>query len=130
MKQVLFILLITIMLLALSACGSKSQSTARKFFDAMEKQDFEGAKEYVTAEGQELLNMMQSFSDNMSEEQKAGYEKLKYNILKTVEEGDSATVTFEQWDVKSPEEKDVHEIKLKKINGSWKVDFAKEDIDK
>ncbi len=130
MKKVFFILLITITLLALSACGSKPQSTARKFFDAMENQDFAGAQKYVTDEGQELLNMMQSFSENMSEEQKAGYEKLKYNILKTVEQGDSATVTFEQWDENNPEDKNVHEIKLKKIDGSWKVDLAKENIDK
>jgi hypothetical protein len=130
MKHIAYILLIAMALLALTACGNKVENAAKSFFDAMERQDFEAAKAYTTEQGQQLLSMMQSFAENMSEEQKEGYEKLKYNILETVEDGDSAIVTFEQWEVNNPEDKDVHELKLKKIDGSWKVDLAKEDLDK
>lgn len=130
MKKLIYILLIAVVLLALTACGSKAEKSAKEFFNAMENQDFAAAKNHTTEQGQQLLTMLESFTENMSDEQKAEMTKTKYNILKTVEKDDSAIVTFEQWDVDSPEDKDTHELKMTKIDGAWKVDLAKEDLDK
>jgi len=130
MKKVLYILLILLALLALSACGNKAEKAARNFFDAMENQDIAKAKTYTTEQGQQFLSMLESFSASMSDEQKAEMEKMQYTILETVEDGDTALVTFEQWEVDSPDDKETHELKLIKVDGSWKVDLAKDDLDK
>ncbi len=130
MKKFYYILLIVLALLALSACGNKIESTARSFFDAMEKQDIAKMKDYVTEEGQQILTMAEAFTAEMSEEQKDGMEKMKYKILETTEDGDNAVVSFEQWEVDNPEDKETNELKLTKIDGEWKVDLSKEDMDK
>ncbi|MCB5253361.1 MAG: DUF4878 domain-containing protein [Candidatus Cloacimonadaceae bacterium] len=130
MKKLVYVFLIGLTLLALTACGVKAEKSAKEFFNALEKQDFEGAKKHTTEAGQQLLTMVESFAENMSEEQKAELSKTKYNILSTVEDGDNAVVNYEQWEEDSPEDKVTHELKMIKIDGAWKVDLAKEDLDK
>ncbi|MCB5264662.1 MAG: DUF4878 domain-containing protein [Candidatus Cloacimonetes bacterium] len=130
MKRLVYILLISLALFALAACGAKSEKPARAFFDAIENNDFAAARKHTTEQGQQLLEMLESFAENMSEEQKTEMKKTRYKILKTVEEEDSAIVTFEKWNTDSPDEKNIHELKMKKIDGTWKVDLAKEDLDK
>ncbi len=130
MKKLFYILLIVLVLLALTACGAKPEKTAKAFFDAMENHDFATAKAHTTEQGQQLLEMIESFSENMSEEQKDQMKKAKYNILKTVQTDDTAIVSFEQWETDTPEDKSVHALNMVKIDGTWKVDLAKEDLDK
>ncbi|MCB5270823.1 MAG: DUF4878 domain-containing protein [Candidatus Cloacimonetes bacterium] len=130
MKKLFYILLIAVALLALAACGAKSEKPARAFFDALENHDFTTAKSHTTEQGQQLLEMLESFAESMSEEQRTEMNKTRYNILKTVEDKDSAIVTFEKWETDRPDEKSVHELKMVKIDGIWKVDLAKEDLDK
>ena len=130
MKKLVYILLIALALLVLAACGAKSEKPARAFFDAIENHDFAAAKSLTTEQGQQLLEMLESFAQSMSEEQRAEMNKTRYNILKTVEDKDSAIVTFEKWETDSPDEKSIHELKMIKIDGVWKVDLAKEDLDK
>lgn len=130
MKKTVYILLIVVTLLALAACGSKPNHTARAFFDAIENQDFATAKKHTTEHGQQLLEMIESFAENMSENQRSEMNKTKYKILETVEDKDSAIVTFEQWGEDSPDNKNVHTLRMKKIDGNWKVDLAKDDLDK
>lgn len=130
MKKFVYVLLIVVTLLALTACAAKAEKTAKAFFDALENQDFASAKKHTSERGQQLLTMIESFAENMSEEQKAEMGETRYKVLKTVEEKDSAIVTFEQWQEDRPDSKAVHEIKMKKIDGTWKVDLNKEDLDK
>jgi|SRR5690554_2124201 predicted small lipoprotein YifL len=130
MKRFLYIILIIMALVALSACGKPAEKTARNFFDAMEQQDFAKAKNFVTEEGQELLTMIESFANSMSEEQKDEMVAMRYNITEVIEEGDAATVRFQQWEVENPDNIQDQELKLVKVDGNWKVDLAKDDIDK
>ncbi|MCK9584642.1 MAG: DUF4878 domain-containing protein [Candidatus Cloacimonetes bacterium] len=160
MKKLFYIFLIAVTLMALTACGpkaerdtanfftafvskveqtagsfmavfsSKAEKSAKAFFKAIEHSDFTSAKEHTTEQGQQLLGMFESLTESMSDAQKAEMNKTKHKILKTVVEGDSAIVTFEQWETDAPEDKNVHELKMKKIDGAWKVDLAKEDLNK
>lgn len=130
MKKLVYTLLIAIALLALAACGAKSEKQARAFFDAIESHDFAAAKSHTTEQGQQLLEMLESFAESMSEEQRAEMNRTRYKILKSVEEKDSAIVTFEKWETDTPDEKSTHELKMVKVDGNWKVDLAKEDLDK
>nr|MDK2851108.1 hypothetical protein [Candidatus Cloacimonadota bacterium] len=130
MKRLLYIILIILALMALSACEKSSEKTARNFFDAMEQQNFAEAKKYVTQDGQELLSMIETFANSMSPEQKDEMIAMRYKITEVVEQGDSATVRFQQWELNNPEEIQDQELKLVKVDGDWKVELAKDDIDK
>ena len=75
MKRLVYILLISLALFALAACGAKSEKPARAFFDAIENNDFAAARKHTTEQGQQLLEMLESFAENMSEEQKTEMKK-------------------------------------------------------
>jgi hypothetical protein len=129
-RKIFILLLILLALIGLAACGNKPENTAKAFFKALEIQDFELAKKLATPEGQELLSIIQSFSENISEEQKAELMSTRYQVLKSTIDGDVATVQYEQWDTKTPDQKETHSLQMKKLDGAWKVHFVKDDIQK
>lgn len=130
MKQISILLLIIIAMIGLAACGNKPKATAKAFFKALETQDFEAAKKLATPEGKELLSIIQSFAENVSEEQKEEMKSTRYQVLSSSVDGDIATVQYEQWNTDSPDNKESHSIQMKKIDGAWKVHFVKDDIQK
>lgn len=130
MKQISILLLIIIAMIGLAACGNKPEATAKAFFKALETQDFEAAKKLATPEGKELLSIIQSFAENVSEEQKEEMKSTRYQVLSSSVDGDIATVQYEQWNTDSPDNKESHSIQMKKIDGAWKVHFVKDDIQK
>lgn len=125
MKKLILAILVIVTLLALSACGKKPENTARAFLDALEKHDFAAAKQLATEDSQALLSMAESFVNEMTAEQKTEMDQKGYEITKTEVDGDSAVVTFEEWDVENPSEKKTNTLNLVKIDGDWKVKVEK-----
>jgi len=130
MRNLRILLLVFLALVGLTACAKKPEPVAKAFFKALENQDFEAAKKLSTQEGQQLLSLIQSLTENVSEEQKAELLNTKYQVLDTIVDGDNATVTYERWEADSPESKESLTIQLKKIDGDWKVHFVKDDLQK
>lgn len=130
MRKILIAILVVIALFTLTACGNKAEKTAQSFLNAMEKHDFTAAKELATSDSQQLLTMAESFVSAMSEEQKSGMDKMKYQIKETKVTGDSAVVIFDEWDEKTPDSKKENELKMIKENGNWKVKLEKDKMSK
>jgi len=63
----------------------------------------------------------------MSQGQKSNYNKLKYTVTKVEEDGDSATVDYDEWRIGSPETKRSATTSMVKEEGKWRVDYYKED---
>lgn len=125
MRKIFIALLVLTALLVLAACGSKPETTAKAFLSALEKMDFEAAKKHATKDSQELLTMAQSFVSSMPAEKKGDIEKKKFNITGTKIDGDTAVVTFEEWEEKTPDAKKTNELKMVKEDGKWKVKVEK-----
>lgn len=130
MKKIIIASMVLLILFALSGCGKKPEKTAQQFFTAMEKHDFEAAKKLVTKNSEELLTIAQGMVSQMSEEQKQEMANMKYNILDTKISGDSAIVSYEEWDTADPSAKKTKEMKMVKEGGDWKVNLDKESLDK
>ncbi len=125
MKRLILAILVIVVLLAVSACGKKPETTARAFLDAVAEHDFAKAKELATEDSQALLSMAESFVNEMSDEQKTEMEKKEYAITKTEIDGDNAIVTFEEWELSKPDQKKTNTLNLVKIDGDWKVKVEK-----
>ncbi|MCK9557897.1 MAG: DUF4878 domain-containing protein [Candidatus Cloacimonetes bacterium] len=130
MKKISILLLVIVALLGLAACGNKAESTAKSFFNALENQDFDAAKKLTTEEGQQLLTLVEGFAQSAGEEQIADMKKNKYEVVETVIDGDSAVVKYRQWNTDKPDEKEDHDLQMKKVDGAWKVHFVKDDVQK
>ncbi|MCB5259917.1 MAG: DUF4878 domain-containing protein [Candidatus Cloacimonetes bacterium] len=130
MKKMIILLLVMVAIFALAACGNKAESTAKAFFKALENQDFDAAKKLSTDEGQQLLNFLQEFSKNASEDQLSELKNTRYEILETVIEGDSAVVKYKQWNTETPDKIENHDLQMQKVDGAWKVHFVKDDVQK
>lgn len=130
MKKMIILLLVMVAIFALAACGNKAESTAKAFFKALENQDFDAAKKLSTDEGQQLLNFLQEFSKNASEDQLSELRNTRYEILETVIEGDSAVVKYKQWNTETPDKIENHDLQMQKVDGAWKVHFVKDDVQK
>lgn len=130
MKKLLIVILLIATLMAIAACNSKAkhpETTANAFLTAMEKKDFENAKNLATPESEGMLELIGSFMSSMNEEEMGTFE---HKILETVVEGDSARVSYEMWTTQSPDQRELQEIKLIKSDGKWKVSLEKGDIAK
>ena len=125
MKKLILAILVIVVLLAVSACGKKPETTARAFLDAVAKHDFAAAKQLATEDSQALLSMAESFVNEMGDQQKTEMQEMEYAITKTEVDGDKAIVTFEQWEVSKPAEKKTNTINLVKVDGDWKVKVEK-----
>ena len=133
MKRIIIAILVIASLLLIAACGSKAsgpEKTAQAFLDALENYDFTTAKSLATEESQGLLTMAEGFIGQMSDTDKEELDKKGYKIIKTEIEGETAVVTFEEWDVNDPETKKTNTLDLVKVDGDWKVKIEKENADK
>ncbi|MDP2172686.1 MAG: DUF4878 domain-containing protein [Candidatus Cloacimonadaceae bacterium] len=130
MKKTIIALLVLIVLIALVACGNKADKVARKFFDAMDKKDFTAAKQYASKQSQELLTFAEQFMKNLNEDQKGDMDDMKYNIVETKIEGETAIVTYEQWKKSDPGNKQSKTLNMVKEDGEWKVKLDKGNVGK
>ncbi len=127
MKHIIVAMLLVATLLALTACGAKPEKTAQAFFKAMETHDIAAAKKLATQDSQALLSMAEGFLTEMSAEQKAKLDKMKYNIIETKVDGETAVVSYEEWEASSPEAKKTKTLNMVKEDGAWKVKVEKEN---
>ncbi len=126
MRKLSTILVIVIVLLTLTACGKKPETTAKSFLNAIESKDFEKAKEYTTEEGKQLLTMVASMSESMGTDK----DEVSFKIIDTVVKGDSAVVKYEEINAGKTDSKKIQELQMVKIDGDWKVHLSKENAEK
>jgi len=126
MKQIMLIALVFIGFLLLAGCGTKPQDVAQSFFAAIEQQDFNMAKQYVTQDSQNMLEHLRTlYADNQRAESE-GLAKMVFKIQSTKVDKQIATVTFQgdkNWK-KGPiasDETTTQEVKMVMENGMWKV---------
>ncbi|MEO8852565.1 MAG: DUF4878 domain-containing protein [Ginsengibacter sp.] len=123
------IILTTATLLLIIIAGCKSGTTGNpkevlnKFFSALSKKDFDGAKKFATKDSDGMISMMQMGMQHMQGMNNSHSDKMleminNMNMGDAVINGDTATVTVT--DKKSNESTD---FLLKKENGDWKVAF-------
>lgn len=129
MKKFFWLFMVLVLLFTLSACEKKPAKVARGFLEAMNSHDYEAAKELSVESGHELLDMIASFSEGVSEEDRKDNDT-EFKIIKTVVQGDSAFVTYQTWSKSEPDSISTIEMPLVKENGEWKVNFSKDSLDK
>jgi hypothetical protein len=127
MRKLVIIILLISSLLAVAACAKKANPTAKAFFMALESKDYKAAEKLGTEKSQRYIRSVADMYNNMSQGQKRNYDKLKYTVTKVEEDGDSATVTYDEWRIGSPETKRSRTTSMVKEEGKWKVDYYKED---
>lgn len=123
MKKLLVIALVLIGLLVLAGCAKKADATAKAFFKAVEYQDFAGAKKLSTEKTQGMLTFVEEMYKGMPDNQKSDYKKIKYTVTKVEEDGDKATISYDQWKVGEPESKKNMTAGMIKEDGKWRVDL-------
>ena len=115
--------LLSLLLMTLAGCSANSpEKVAEKFFTAMNNEDFEEAKKYVSEESIKMFDFVVSMASMAGEQEGARVEKAKnapVKVLRTEmsEDGNSATVYFEAAEGEEPEKVDLKKDK----NNDWKV---------
>ncbi len=106
--------------------GSGPKSVAENFLKATQAEKFDDAKKYCTDETGKLLDMMSSFAKMGDKDKKEKKEEKKFTMGEEKIDGDNASVTYKM------EGKDAVEqtIKMKKVEGKWKVAISKDDMSK
>ena len=106
----------------ISSCGGNDNPTsvAEKYFNAINAQEFEAAREYGTQETVNLLNMLIAFK-KMSVD--STFQEVKYEILREKITGENAIVYYKE-QAKEGELK----LPMVKVDGKWKVIQTKESI--
>jgi hypothetical protein len=109
------------MLFMVSCSGSSGpEATATDFVNALMKKDWEKAKTLSTEESASTIDMIKGFAQNTPDSAAV----MKFEIVKekTKIEGDGASVVAKDENgLEMP-------MKLKKIEGKWKVDYSMEAI--
>lgn len=122
MKKIL--IMIPVILFVLAGCNSAGTSGNPKqvlssFFEALSKKDVQSAKQYVTADSEGMLNMMQMSIKNMeSPDGTNQFNPDKITIGEAKIEGDEAQVP-----VTEKASGETVNFILKKEKGDWKVAF-------
>jgi len=124
MSRYLIVALIVIAIL-FAACGKKPQPVAQKFFAAIEKQDFEGAKQYATKDSEKLLDFIKAMYDKMKPEQKEEMDKKTFKVSNVTVQGDTAIVNYQEISSDDPGNPASKQLKMVKENGDWKVKLEK-----
>lgn len=123
MKKILNVSLVLALILAMS-CGSSDISEIKevssKYLKAMSQLDFETAKKYGTSNTQSMLSIAESASSYLPEDKlklaKREIENLEFEDVDI--DGNKAVVHFST-DLKKNEK-----LRLKKVNGKWKVNMS------
>lgn len=119
MKKLFSLVIVAIVIVAVSACGNKSNSpeaVAEKFLNHLNKKEYAEAKKLGTEQTKQMLDMMESFSGmgNKTEAKEVKIENLK---CETTEDKAKCTYTAEGKN---------ETIDLVKQDGNWLVDMKKE----
>ena len=101
--------------------GGDPKPVLINFMEALNRQDFEGAKKYATAESASILDMTKGMGAKKDSTGKFDLSKLEIGDAKI--ESDMATIP-----VKVKENGMVMNYKLKKESGAWKVAFDKSSL--
>ncbi len=130
MKKLLYLVLVILILFSFTACEKKQAKVAREFLEAMDRHDYNRARELTVKSGHEILDMLESFTEGLSDEALDETSNTDFKITKTVVTGDSATVTYQYWEKSQPDSIDTVELPLVMEDGEWKVDLSKDNVAK
>lgn len=111
--------------LLLSSCssGKKPSKTAEQFLKAVNEKDFKAAREVSTVETGKLIDLMEQLQKLSGATDSIAPVDFEIIGEKIEADGKTATVEFRE---KGGEQ--TEQIRLKMVDGSWKVDFAKQDL--
>ena len=126
MKQIIIIGFVLIGILLIAGCENKPQPTAKTFLTALEKREFDTAKQYVAHDSQQYLTIMKDNFAKLSPAEKEA-NTWKYEITEVQSDGSNARTSY----VKTPKQPDngtgtdanksLGEMKLVTENFKWKV---------
>ncbi len=122
-------LLTVLVLLSLSAIGGCSgaaagpEGAAEAFMDALGELDVETAKAHATEESQQLLEFLEAMAAEMPEAEKEQMQSADFTVVSSEIDGDNAVVVLDS-------EGEESTLNMKKVDGKWKVDLSKEDLQK
>jgi len=126
MKTTIAAILIT-GLLILNGCNSETQKpeiVVTSFFDALNKQDFETAKEFATKKSEPILDMISLAANFQIEKMDSSmFDKSRLEFGTPKIDGDSAII-----EVSIKNSNEFIPLKLKKEDGDWKVAFDAETL--
>lgn len=114
--------LISILLTMTGCKNSDPRDTAIKFLTAVQTMNYDEAKKYATDDSKSMLDALSSFQKMMPASAREKYKNEKFAIKNVQQQGDEATVTYNNTDSSGPDKT----LKLKKVNGEWKVAFTKD----
>lgn len=117
MKKAIKHFCFAVVALTIASCSKTPTILATEaFFAALSKGDFDLAKTMVTKDTEPAIETLLALAPDQVKGK-------KYVVIKEVVIGDNATVTYKE--VGQKEEKT---IKLVKIDGTWKVEFDKNEF--
>jgi hypothetical protein len=117
MKRAIKYFCLAVVALTIASCTkTPTILTTEAFLAALSKGDFELAKTMVTKDTAPAIETLLALAPDQVKGK-------KYSIIKEVVIGDNATVTY-----KEEGQKEEKTIKLVKIDGTWKVEFDKNEF--
>jgi hypothetical protein len=119
MKNLLKLAVVAIIVVAINACGSKTdtpEAVAEKFLGHLNKKEYSEAKKLGTEQTGQMIDMMESFGSAGGDQEK---KDVKIENMKCTPTDDKAACTYTS---DGKEEK----IELVKKDGKWLVDMKKE----
>ena len=119
----LFIVTAPIMLLIACSSGKKPSKTVEQFLKAVNEKDFVAARELSTPETGKLIDLMEQLQKLSGATDSIAPVAFEITGEKIEADGKSAIVEFRE---KGGEQ--TEQIRLKMVDGSWKVDFSKQDL--
>ena len=115
------VILVSIFMVTLSACGDGPSEVAEEFIVSIYENDFDRASQYATPDTIRTYKSMRGLI-NLSKRLGGESESFCFELVSETINGDTATVNFRNED--ATEERLVT-VKLKKIDGDWKVHETK-----
>lgn len=109
----------------LSGCKKRAspQEVALNFMHAIQDSNFDLARDYVTRESQQVIQLYSFFDARRNATERDKIKKAGIKVVDTDEAGDKATVTV--WNSSS---KQKEKLQLIKENGKWKISLTFESI--
>ena len=118
-----FVLIPILSLFITCSSGNKPGKTTEKFLEAIKTKDFTAARELSTPETGKLIDLMEQLQKVSNSTDSIA--PIDYEIVseKVEASGKEAVVEFRE-----KGGQDIQQIRLKMIDGNWKVSFSKEDL--
>ncbi|MDO4880686.1 MAG: DUF4878 domain-containing protein [Capnocytophaga sp.] len=122
MKNFSFLLILVAMFFVACNNSNTPEVVTKKFVEAMEAGNFKEAKLYCDDSTAKLLGILESVPSDKEKENAKSKGNVKINITKTDIKDNEAEVFYT-----IGEEKEEKSMKLKKIEGKWKISIGKEN---